>query len=271
MLRKVAIALLLLLGTAAGARAQSSGGNVGNTVLVRFTGVPSGACLPNQEAINNATTDFYVCNTSFAWVKVGSGGGGGGISITLNQIAAGSGTNTIGAAGLWTIAGDSPNTLGCFDSDDCNIEIAGMTTGSFIAAPGNLFINDTGGFNGLSYNAGVVTIGDNAHASGQIILRDAAMSGSVTLGEVEGKEFNVNGNGIMSATNSNTDLNGTITASGGTATYSFTRTFAVAPICLARDETTLASLLSVSVNTTTLTVTTAGMTDHVSYICFGRS
>jgi hypothetical protein len=77
MLRRLGIALLLLLGTVAGLRAQSTGGNVGNTVLVRFTGAPSGACLPNQEAINNATTDFYVCNSSNAWVKVGSSGGGG--------------------------------------------------------------------------------------------------------------------------------------------------------------------------------------------------
>lgn len=107
MLRRIAFALLLLLGTAAGVRAQSTGGNVGNTVLVRFTGAPSGACLPNQEAINNATTDFYVCNSSNVWIKVGSSGGGGASPATpTGSVQYNAGGGSFGAIPLIT-AGNS--------------------------------------------------------------------------------------------------------------------------------------------------------------------
>lgn len=75
MLRRIALALLLLLGTAAGLRAQSQASNVGNTQLVRFTGAPTGTCVPNQEAIDNSTNDFYICSAAGMWVLVGSGGG----------------------------------------------------------------------------------------------------------------------------------------------------------------------------------------------------
>lgn len=265
-MKKAILALFLLFALASAAPAQQ-----GNTVTRIFPGAPTGTCGALQFAVNGGNGDLYDC-VGTSWVKVGTGGGGGTIggTIALDQMAGGSGANTIGPAGSWVYNADGLSVLGCFNDDSCGIEMAGMTSGSSSLFPGNLFIDDTGGFNGLSYNAGSLTIGDNMHVSGSITLRNVT-TGNVTWGEVDGKEFNTNGAGIMTSTSSNTDLNGTITASGGTASYSFTRTFAIAPICIARDETTLASLLSVSVNTTTLTVTTAGMTDHVSFICVGRS
>ncbi len=77
--------------------------------------------------------------------------------------------------------------------------------------------------------------------------------------------------GVNTGNSSNTDLAGILTASGGTASYSFTGTHATAPVCIVQDDTTLASLLTKTVSTTTLTVTTTGATDSVSYICVGKN
>jgi hypothetical protein len=77
--------------------------------------------------------------------------------------------------------------------------------------------------------------------------------------------------GLATGTASNTDTAGVITASGGTATYSFTGTYATAPVCVVMDDSTISNLLTKTVSTTTLTVTTTGATDSVSYICVGRN
>jgi len=77
--------------------------------------------------------------------------------------------------------------------------------------------------------------------------------------------------GIETGTASNTDLAGILTADTGTATYTFSGTYTSAPVCIVQDDTTIASLLTKTVSTTTLTVTTTGATDQVSYICHGRN
>jgi hypothetical protein len=75
--------------------------------------------------------------------------------------------------------------------------------------------------------------------------------------------------GIRSGTSSNTDLDGQLTLSSGTATYTFAGTYTSAPICIATN-TSAASALQVAVTTTALTVTGSG-TDVVNYICHGRN
>lgn len=75
--------------------------------------------------------------------------------------------------------------------------------------------------------------------------------------------------GIRTGTASNTDLDGQLTLSGGTASYTFTGTYTSAPICIATN-TSAATALQVTVTTTTLTVTGSG-TDVVNYICHGRN
>jgi hypothetical protein len=69
----------------------------------------------------------------------------------------------------------------------------------------------------------------------------------------------------------NTDLAGKITASGGTATYTFAGVYAAAPVCIVQDDTTISHLASKTVSSSMLTVTTTGMTDVVSYICVIRN
>jgi hypothetical protein len=77
--------------------------------------------------------------------------------------------------------------------------------------------------------------------------------------------------GLRTGVSTNTDLAGRVTASGGTATYTFTGTYITPPVCITQDDTTIASLLTKTVSATTLTVTTSGATDTVSYICAGRN
>jgi hypothetical protein len=80
---------------------------------------------------------------------------------------------------------------------------------------------------------------------------------------------------IASGTASNTDLTGVMTASTGTATYSFTGTYTTAPVCIVQDGTTVANLLTVTVtkpgSVWVLTATTTGASDAVSYICVGQN
>jgi hypothetical protein len=74
---------------------------------------------------------------------------------------------------------------------------------------------------------------------------------------------------ISSGVSTNTDLNGILTLSSGTASYTFTGTYTSAPVCVASDDTAIAAV-KVSVTSTTLTVT-GTTTDAVSYICSGRN
>ena len=76
---------------------------------------------------------------------------------------------------------------------------------------------------------------------------------------------------FKTGTSSNSDVTGILTAVSGTATYTFVNTYASAPVCVVQDDTTIGSLLTKTVSTTTLTATTTGSTDHVSYVCVGRN
>lgn len=76
---------------------------------------------------------------------------------------------------------------------------------------------------------------------------------------------------FKTGTSSNSDVTGILTASSGTASYTFAGTYASAPVCIVQDDTTIGNLLTKTVSTTTLTATTTGSTDHVSYVCVGRN
>lgn len=69
----------------------------------------------------------------------------------------------------------------------------------------------------------------------------------------------------------NTDVAGLLTVgAGGTITYTFTQTYANAPICVSSDTNAAPNITGASATTTTLTVT--GTVGHVvSYICIGRN
>ena len=74
---------------------------------------------------------------------------------------------------------------------------------------------------------------------------------------------------VATGTSANTDAAGQLTLSGGTATYTFTGTYASAPICNANDTTALNPVRSPS-TTTTLTLTGTG-SDVINYTCTVRN
>ncbi len=76
---------------------------------------------------------------------------------------------------------------------------------------------------------------------------------------------------IRTGTASNTDLAGLLTVGGGgTITYTFTQTYASAPVCVSSDTNAAPNITGASTSTTVLTVT--GTVGHVvSYICIGRN
>jgi hypothetical protein len=73
---------------------------------------------------------------------------------------------------------------------------------------------------------------------------------------------------ITTGTSSNTDLTGTVTLSGGTATYTLTGTYTTAPNCLSQDKTTPANVCSCAASTTQFTFTGTG-SDQCKYISMG--
>jgi hypothetical protein len=90
----------------------------------------------------------------------------------------------------------------------------------------------------------------------------AVGSGGFTVGDSSGwLQSSALGNGAPT----DTDLRGHLTLAGGTATYTFTRVYTVAPTCVAADSTTAAPV-KVSSSTATLTLTGTG-TDVLNYIC----
>lgn len=78
---------------------------------------------------------------------------------------------------------------------------------------------------------------------------------------------------IRSATASNTDLDGQLTLSSGTISYSFAKSYTSAPICTVQDQTfTNQASTTLTVSSTTLTIANSvGTTDTYNYICAGRN
>jgi hypothetical protein len=126
-----------------------------------------------------------------------------------------------------------------FNQTSSRLELAGwgLTFGSAVGSP-------TSGL--AQASAGIVKVTDGSTGTGRLM----------TIG-------------VRSGTASNTDLDGQLTLSGGTASYTFAGTYASPPICIATN-TSAATALQVTATTTTLTVTGSG-TDVVNYICHGRN
>jgi hypothetical protein len=71
---------------------------------------------------------------------------------------------------------------------------------------------------------------------------------------------------------SNTDLLGELRATGNTVTYTFTDTYTSHPVCIASDETTTGSGIRVTyAGVLSVTFTTPGASDVLSYACFRRN
>lgn len=94
---------------------------------------------------------------------------------------------------------------------------------------------------------------------------------SLTVGECDGTLYAAGtGSQLQTNTTSNTDVAGFITLSGGSGLYTFSGTYASAPVCTTSDTTNVANNVKPVTTNTTLTVTGTG-SDVISYICIGRT
>ncbi len=127
-----------------------------------------------------------------------------------------------------------------------------------IATPGSVSTGITGVANGAidlsGTTSGTTTITTDSLAIG--IILNGELTAPLT---------------IRTGTALDTDLAGNLTVgAGGTITYTFTQTYASAPICVSSDTDAAPMITGASASTTVLTVT--GTVGHVvNYICVGRN
>lgn len=83
-MRRLLLIIALVLITSLPLRSQQ-----GNTVLILFPGVPTGTCSFNMVSVDNATGDFYDCDSTGNWNKVGPGAAGAVDWDSINSPTAG--------------------------------------------------------------------------------------------------------------------------------------------------------------------------------------
>ena len=133
-------------------------------------------------------------------------------------------------------------------------------SGSGFANPGTMDANTTGSkieFNDNTTCGTAPTISNGANEFHRV-----------------GNDYSLGSAGtIRTGVSTNTDMAGTLTASGSTASYTFSNTTYVShPICQASDETTVTSAIKITYTAaTSVTFTTPGATDVIDYSCVPRN
>lgn len=141
------------------------------------------------------------------------------------------------------------------------------------------------GANKWAFGAGASPGGDRGQIfsyTASLAAFDAVATGDTTVNAL-GTNANVNLNptgtgnikagaasGFSTAINGNSDNAGVLTVGGpGTVTYSFTKTYSIAPICVCSDTTDITKNCKPTTTTSVLTIAgTVG--DVVNYVCFPR-
>lgn len=115
-MRKSILTLVALVLVLAYTSTPTFGQGEGNTIILKFAGVPAGTCSFIMMGLNSANGDLYDCPAG-SWVKTGTGGGGGSGTVNANSGIA-------GAVAFYTAAGGSTTV--------------GPTSGLSVDAVGNM-------------------------------------------------------------------------------------------------------------------------------------
>lgn len=265
---------------------QTSGGKAVNTAagdeLAILGVVRSGCGTSGNSTIVTGGPIQVVFDT--ASINVGDA-----VGISLSQPATatdlGSASPTSGAVilGIITLAPNFTLPSGCTNAPGCWILLkpagaggiggGGGSTNAVVTNPGATVTNSiqpiTSTVQGLTAKCPVSAAGtldcvqvlDN---NGSQIL-GVQQNDTILLGKSGGTVS------LASGTSSNTDFDGTLTMSSGTATYTFTGTYVSHPTCTASDETSIAAVKVAYTGIVSVTFTTSGSSDVIDYHCFGRN
>jgi hypothetical protein len=212
-------------------------------------------------------------------------GDAAGISISTAGAATdlGSANPTSGATIIGTLVLSPSGALpaGCTAAPGCYIQLqlgggggAGGATNALVSNPSTTAKNTiapTGSSvipisPGCNSGAGSSQPCLNVTDSGGNAALVVTNNDTVQIGKSTGATKN-----IESGTSSNTDLNGTLTMSSGTAIYTWTGSYTVHPTCTAADETAIAAVKVTYTSTTSVTFTTSGSADVIDYTCIVRN
>lgn len=208
-----------------------------------------------------------------------------GVSATVPGAAfdLGSSTPTSGAAIFGTIilspSGGQPSA--CSVAPGCYIQLnlgggGGGQGGNPNAVVTNNGSTATNSIQPISATAQPITAKCPASAAGTLdCVQVLDNNGSQILGVQQNDTILLGKSGgtvsLASGTSSNTDFDGTLTMSSGTATYTFTGTYVSHPTCTASDETSIAAVKVAYTGIVSVTFTTSGSSDVIDYHCFGRN
>ncbi len=151
------------------------------------------------------------------------------------------------------------SAAGAGDFEELTIGSGLSIAGTVLSATGGGTVTGTGTTNTLtlwSNGAGGVLADAPITASGNNIALVGELTAPLT---------------VRTGNAANTDTAGLLTVgAGGTITFTFTQTYASAPVCVSSDTNAAPNITGASASTTVLTVT--GTVGHVaSYICVGRN
>jgi hypothetical protein len=205
--------------------------------------------LPSDEVmlVTGGVGYQYVCGSSNTWVQNST-------ALLLSNNNTWTGTNTFDAVvdftTLTSLSANTPTALCALCMGPTDVILAGCSgCNTSLTRNGQSSLNITTG---------------------------QGTSGPLLVGDYEGASVGYGPAGsqsIWSNQSANSDLDGELTMSSGTATYTFStsNTYTVHPICTANDNTAIAAVQVTYTGTTSVTFHTSGSSDVVEYHCHGRN
>lgn len=168
----------------------------GNTIILKFAGVPTGTCSFIMMGLNSANGDLYDCPAG-AWVKTGTGGGGGAVTSVSGDGVVITNAASVGAVTL-TIAGTSGgipffNSATSWSSSALLTNNSPVMGGGAGAAPKTATFLTTNGANQLTIGVaggGNGTLGLAGNTSGTATLTAPATAGTTTNPVVSSNSLN---------------------------------------------------------------------------------
>lgn len=216
-----------------------------------------------------------------ASVTVGDAGGiSSTVAAAVSDLGSASPTTTGPIIGTIILSPAGALPSACTVSPGCWIYLNPGDGGGGGGGSANALVNNPGSSttNTIAPTAAAVTPitpGCNASATGTQPCETVNNSSGAAVLSVQNNGQVAIGNGtthnLGSNVSTNSDLDGTLTMSSGTNSYTFAGSYSIHPTCIASDETSIAAVKVTYSGTTSVTFTTSGSSDVVDYHCLFRN